>query len=307
MKPNKTVEYIPIRPPKYTKRVGIYARVSTDSKEQMESFRYQISHYTRVVATTPFWLLTDIYMDIYSSKEGAVRKDFNRLLEDCKNKKLDIILAKSVSRFGRNTVEVLEVLNQLKILGVRVIFDEDDLDTGKIDDDVLLTLVEVIAQDENRSRSENIRMGLRHRAADGTSKSYYRRCYGYTKDKNGGLQILKDEAKNVRLIFDLYLHGKSIIGIGKELERRGIISPTGKNKWCKRTIDVMLSNEKYMGNVRLMKSSKDGEQYLSEGNNPAIISEETFKAVQIEKNHRSNITMAAGVIQRKNTKYSSKK
>lgn len=307
MKSNKNVEYIPPRLPKYTKRVGIYARVSTDSKEQLESFKYQVSHYTRVVATTPFWMLADIYMDISSSKERAVRKEFNRLFEDCKNKKIDIFLAKSVSRFGRNTVEVLEVLNQLKVIGVRVIFDQEDLDTGTIDNDVLLTLVEALAQDENRSRSENIKLALRHRAADGTSKSYYRRCYGYTKDKNGGLQILKDEAKNVRLIFDLYLLGKSVIGIGKELERRGIVSPTGKSQWCKRTIDVMLSNEKYMGNARLMKSSNDGEQYLSEGNNPVIISEETFKAVQIEKKHRSNITMATGVTQRKKTKYSSKK
>lgn len=137
MKSNKNVEYIPPRLPKYTKRVGIYARVSTDSKEQLESFKYQVSHYTRVVATTPFWMLADIYMDISSSKERAVRKEFNRLFEDCKNKKIDIVLAKSVSRFGRNTVEVLEVLNQLKVIGVRVIFDQEDLDTGTIDNDVL--------------------------------------------------------------------------------------------------------------------------------------------------------------------------
>lgn len=183
MKLKNNVEYIPPRPPKYTKKVGIYARISTDSKEQLESFKYQVSHYTRVVATTPFWLLADIYMDIPSSKEGSVRKEFNRLLEDCKNKKIDIVLAKSVSRFGRNTVEVLGVLNQLKVLGVRVIFDKEDLDTGKLADDVLITLVEAFAQDENRSRSEDIKLALRHRAADGTSKSYNRKCYGYANDK----------------------------------------------------------------------------------------------------------------------------
>lgn len=111
----------------------------------------------------------------------------------------------------------------------------------------------------------------------------------------------------MNLIFDLYLRGQSVLGIIKELERRRIPSPTGKEKWCKRTIDVMLSNEKYMGDVKLLKSGNSGVQYLSTDNNPAIVSKETFEAVQIEKARRSNVTDGEIGKQRKSRKYSSKR
>ena len=131
--------------------------------------------------------------------------------------------------------------------------------------------MESIAQAENESRSENIRMGIKYRAAAGTSKLYDRKCYGYKHDGNGHLVIDDEKAKNVKLIFDLYLNGQSVVGIIKELEKRKILSPTGKTKWCKRTIDVMLSNEKYTGDVRLLKSGKSKVHYLASGNNPAIL------------------------------------
>ena len=109
------------------------------------------------------------------------------------------------------------------------------------------------------------------------------------------------------MIFDLYLGGQSVIGIIKELEKQKILSPTGKAKWCKRTIDVMLSNEKYTGNVELLKSGKSEVHYLASGNNPAIISKESFKAVQIEKAQRSNVIKDGNERKRKSEKYSSKK
>lgn len=108
------------------------------------------------------------------------------------------------------------------------------------------------------------------------------------------------------LIFDLYLDGQSIIGITKELEKRKILSPTAKEKWCKRTIDVMLSNEKYTGDVQLLKSSNSDVKYLSSDNNPAIISKEVFKGVQLEKARRSNVVDGNGGRQRKTRKYSAK-
>lgn len=104
----------------------------------------------------------------------------------------------------------------------------------------------------------------------------------------------------------MYLRGQSVIGIIKELEKRKILSPTGKEKWCKRTIDVMLSNEKYTGDVELLKSSKSEVHYLSSGNNPAIISKKTFEAVQIEKVRRSNVVRDENGSKRKSKKYSSK-
>ncbi len=246
-------------------------------------------------------------MDVASGKAGTARKEFTRMLEDCKAHKIEIILTKNISRFGRDTVEMLEALNQLKVLGVRVIFDGDHLDTANTDTDVIISVTEAIAQAENESRSENIKLGIKQRVANGSSKLYDRKCYGYTHDSNGSLIIDDIEAKNVQMIFNLYLHGKSVLGILKELEQRGIKSPTGKDKWCKRTIDVMLSNEKYTGTARLLDSDKHEMQYVSENNNPVIISKETFQAVQIEKAHRSNVTQIENGNQRKNKKYSSKK
>ena len=228
------------------------------------------------------------------------------MLNDCGSNKLDSILTKSISRFGRDTVEILDALNRLKLLGVRVIFEQEELDTANTDSTLMISIIECIAQAENESRSENIKWGIKQRAASGTSKLYDRKCYGYEHDAEGKLIIDEETAEHVRLIYDLYLQGQSVIGIIRELERRKIVSPTGKEKWCKRTIDVMLSNEKYTGNVRLLKTGNSEVHYLASDNNPAIISKEIFEAVQIEKARRSNVTKDKNGNQRKSKKYSSK-
>ncbi len=304
---NPKVHYIPANPPMREKRVGIYCRVSTNSMEQLQSLTAQVSHLTRLTATVPQWLLSDVYMDIATSKTGSSRKEFNRMLKDCKSHKLEIVITKDVSRFGRDTVEVLNAFNQLKALGVRVIFEGNSLDTANTDSDLMVAVMESIAQAENESRSENIKMGIKYRAAAGTSKLYDRKCYGYNHDEDGHLIIDEEKAKNVKLIYDLYLSGQSVVGIIKELEKRKIPSPTGKMRWCKRTIDVMLSNEKYTGDVELLKSSKSEVHYLASGNNPAIISKEVFEAVQMEKGQRSNVIKDEKGSRRKSEKYSSRK
>ena len=135
---------------------------------------------------------------------------------------------------------------------------------------------------------------------------YDRKCYGYKHDEEGKLIIDEKTSQNVKLIFELYLGGQSVLGIIKELEKRKILSPTGKEKWCKRTIDVMLSNEKYTGDVKLMKSGNSDVQYLSEDNNPAIISKEVFEAVQVEKRRRSNVVTDDVGTHRSSKRYSSK-
>lgn len=307
MADNKTIHLIPPLPPKREKRVGIYCRVSTNSADQLKSLAAQVSALTRLTAANPKWLLVDVYIDIASSKTGSSRKEFSRMLQDCKSRDIEIILTKSISRFGRDTVEILDALNQLRVLGVRVIFEQEQLDTADTDNDLMISIIESIAQAENESRSDNIKWGIKQRAAQGTSKLYNRKCYGYVNADDGSLVIEESEAKNVRLIFNMYLRGKSVIGIVSELERLGIKSPTGKDKWSKRTIDVMLSNEKYTGNVRLLDNGKNDVCYLAEDNNPAIISKETFQAVQLEKQHRSNVIKSEEGIRRKSTKYSSKK
>ncbi len=205
MSKNPKVHFIPPKPPKREKRVGIYCRVSSNSFEQLKSLTAQVSALTRVTAATPQWLLVDVYMDIASGKTGSSRKEFSRMLEDCNSHNLDIILTKSISRFGRDTVDTLEALNQLKTLGVRVIFEQEDLDTANTDSDLMISIIEAIAQAENESRSDNIKWGIKQRAAQGTSKLYNRKCYGYKNDVDGSLIIDDEEAKNVQLIFDFYL------------------------------------------------------------------------------------------------------
>lgn len=125
------------------------------------------------------------------------------MLDDCQSHKLEIILTKSISRFGRDTVDTLEALNQLKTLGVRVIFEQEDLDTTNTDSDLVISIIEAISQAENESRSDNIKWGIKQRAAQVTSKLYNRKCYGYKNDVDGSLIIDDEEAKNVQLIFDL--------------------------------------------------------------------------------------------------------
>lgn len=170
----------------------------------------------------------------------------------------------------------------------------------------MITIIESLVQAESESRSGNIRMGIKYRAAAGTSKLHDRKCYGYKHDANGKLIIDEETAENVKLIFDLYLGGKSVLGIIRELEKQEIPSPTGKKKWCKRTIDVMLSNEKYTGDVLLLKSGNSDIHYLASDNNPAIIAKEVFEAVQIEKAKRSNVEKDEDGKRRKSKRYSSK-
>ncbi|MEG2896569.1 MAG: recombinase family protein [Niameybacter sp.] len=304
---NPQVRVIPPVRPKREQKVAIYCRVSTNSKEQLKSLAAQVSGLTRLTASTPQWLLVDVYMDIASGKAGASRQEFTRMMEDCKGHKVDIILIKNVSRCGRDTVEVLRSLREIKNQGVRIIFEQEGLDTDTVGDELMISVIEAIAQAENESRSQNIRWGIKERAANGKSKLYRRGCYGYAKDKEGKLIVDTAEAEVVKLIFRLYLNGKSVIGIVDELECRGINSPSGKDKWCKKTIDNMLSNEKYAGDVILLKNSNSEFNYLAKENHTAIISKETFKAVELEKSHRSNVVQGENGNQRKRNKYSSKK
>ncbi|MGI5983746.1 MAG: recombinase family protein [Sakamotonia sp.] len=179
MQENSKVHFIPPIP-KREKRVDIYWRVSTNSMEQLQSLTAQVSHLTRLSAAMPQWVLTDVYMDIATSKTGSSRKEFNRLLEDYNSRKIEIVITKNISRFGRDTVKVLDAVKQLRTLGVGVIFKQEELDTANTDSDLMISSIESLAQVENESRSENIKWGIKQRAASGTSKLYDRKCYGYT-------------------------------------------------------------------------------------------------------------------------------
>lgn len=304
---NSKIWYIPARNDRLEKKVGIYCRVSTAEKEQLYSLAEQISALTRAVANVSQWRLADVFIDIASAKGDIPRREFERLMKECEAHNISVVLTKSISRFGRDTVETLTAINNLKAVGVRIIFEQENLDMAEVDSDLMISVMESLAQAENESRSENIRMGLAMRAANGTSGLYKRKLYGYTKNINGELVIDEEQAKNVQDIFRWYLDGASVLGIIKKLYDASILSPTGKEKWNKRTIETMLSNEKYTGTVTLLDSATQEYEYQMKECIPPIITENEFRAVQEEKKKRSNIVTDDEGTHRSSKKYSSKK
>lgn len=316
----RKVTTIPVIPKfEHLRKVGIYCRVSSTRTDQLRSMSAQASHLTKTVLNCGRWRLIDIYLDFRSGLDDN-RPELQRLIKDCKDGIIDTILTKSISRFGRNTAETISLLRELSAIGVRVIFENEEIDTSKYESEFLITLIEAYAQEESYNRSENILWGLEKGMKDGTSKLYNRRCFGYRKNENGDLEICPEEAEIVRLIFNLYLQGGSILSIINELESKEILTPSGKKKWCNQTVVKILTNEKYMGNVLLKKTYTDGfpnrkrkknsgekHQYLAEQMHPEIISKEMFDAVQEERQRRSNVVIDEnGVKKRASKRYCSK-
>jgi len=297
--------------------VAIYCRVSTRNQEQVQSMANQVSYLTQYVSRQPGWILTDIYIDMHSGKEVAARSEFQRMMDDCIAGKIDQIVTKSISRFGRNTIEIMSAINLLRERGIDIYFENDHIHTQNSENIWLITLLEGIAQEESRSRSENIKWGILRGIESGSGKIFLKKCFGYDQDQDGDLVINDNEAQIVRLIFDLYLKGYSILAIIRELQRQNIKSPTGKNQWSKRTIETMLANEKYTGDVIVQKSYKDdypeSKRRLNTGQKalyqaldvaPAIITKEQFQEVAAERERRSNIIRTEGGHTRKSTHYS---
>ena len=320
----KVTRIFPPLPSLRIKRVGVYCRVSSSLAPQLTSLANQVSYLTRMVAMRPLWRLCDTYIDIKSGETANARAEFMRLISDCRNGKLDIVITKNISRFSRDIVELLSAIRELRSLGVEVIFEQEMLSTADGSSELMISVLEAIAQADNDSRSQNIRWGILKRAKDGTSSIYKRRCYGYFTDKDGDLQINEEEAAVVRSIFDMYLAGQSLIGIIRMLEANNVKTPTGKDRWSKRALEHLLSNEKYCGDVvifktytakeytpfKVVKTKKNkGEfaRYVAIGNHPVIISKEDFEAVQAEKARRTNVESAEDGPKRKPTRYSVKR
>lgn len=301
------VRVIPANTNEPMKHVVIYARVSSNTMDQLESLKAQISGLTKFVSGHNNWKLVDIHIDIASAKKDSARPAFHQMIEECKAGLTDIVVVKRISRLGRDTVEVLDAINTLRDSQVRIIFKQEELDTLTVGSSLLISTIEACTQAENETRSDNIKWGIKQRASNGSLGFYRRKCYGYDKDENGDLVINKEQAEVVKLIFDLYLGGKSILGIVKELKDRNIKSPTGKDNWPKRSVEEMLSNEKYIGIAVVNVDGEDGQVYKLNNSHPAIISNEIFDAVQEEKLKRSNLVVDENGTHRSGKKYSSVK
>ena len=277
--------------------VVIYARISTTSKEQITSIQHQISRLTQKIYDNPATKLADIYIDFVSGKTGSYRPEWERMHTDACFGKFKKVFTKSVSRFGRDTVEGLQMIQSLRANNVEVIFDNEELHSFSPDFDLLYTVAVAQAQFENEDRSDNIRKGIMMQSDNPESKLYNRKCYGYEHDANGELVIVESEAEVIRMIFTMYIEGASVITISNKLSELGISSPTGKEKWSNRTIDTILQNEKYTGEVLLFKtvtgdypntkaSRLTANMKLCTDHHALIISKEVFNEAQLRRHKK---------------------
>jgi DNA invertase Pin-like site-specific DNA recombinase len=239
-------------------------------------------------------VLCGVYADERSGSNISGRENFKRLLADCESGKIRIVLTKSVSRLGRNTLDILQTIRKLHSLDVEVYCYLEELYITDPENEFLITLISAFAQEQNAGHSENIKLGLRSKIHSGESGLFNRACYGYRNNAEGELEIVPKEAAIVRLIFQLFLDGKGVVAIGDELARRGIKSPTGKPRWAKRTLEMMLSNIKYVGDSVVGVTFGDDypskkkryinngqkEKYIVTDNHAPIISREDFDKVQ---------------------------
>ena len=282
------------------RRVAAYARVSTDNEEQLSSYEAQIDYYTQYIKSKEEWEFVDIYADEgISATNTKKREKFNKMIADALAGKIDLIITKSVSRFARNTVDTLTTVRQLKEKGVEVYFEKENIYTLDSKGELLITIMSSLAQEESRSISENVTWGKRKKFADGKVSLPYKQFLGYEKGEDGLPKIVEKEAVIVRMIYQMFLEGKTPSGIAKHLTESGIPSPSGKKKWPASTVESILQNEKYKGDAILQKhftvdflnkkmKVNEGEvpQYYVENSHPPIISADVFDLVQAELKRR---------------------
>ena len=307
--PKKTVSVIP--PParkgpdrsKYDQlRVAPYCRVSTDSEEQLTSYTMQKRVYTEMVMGNPKWQLVDIYADEGISGTRADKRDeFQRMIRDCRRGKIDYIITKSVSRFARNTAECIEFVRQLKLMGIGVIFEEQNIDTLKCDSELLMTIHAGFAQAESESMSRNITWSYRKRFENGDVVFNSSKLLGYRKGADGQPEIIPEEAEIVRSIFDMFLSGMTLREIADRLKAEGIKTKAGGDTWSIASIQNILKNEKYCGDAITQKTvtidcisktrkknTGEAPMYYIRDNHAAIIDRKTFNKAQAEMARRNS-------------------
>lgn len=278
-------------------RVAAYARVSSGKDEMLHSLAAQVSYYSNLIQGKPEWEYVGVYADEAETGTKDSRPEFRRLIADCRAGRIDLVLTKSISRFARNTVTLLETVRELKDLGVGVYIEEQNLHSLSGDGELMLTILASYAQEESRSASENQKWRIRKDFKEGKPSNNIR-IYGFDY-KDFKLTIIPEEADVVRMIFDDYLSGLGKNAIMKKLIRLEIPTKCG-GRWSESTVGSILKNEKYIGDTCLQKGfiidhltkqwkSNDGElpKYYVEGSHEAIIDRETFEAVQTEMAQRA--------------------
>ena len=282
-------------------RVAAYCRVSTKQDEQLNSYEVQRTHYEERIRTEPKWSLVGIFADKGITGTSMKKRDeFNKMLRLCYKGKIDMIIVKSISRFARNTLDVIKITRKLREINVDVFFEEQGIHSIDPASEFYITIYGSIAQSESENISANVKWGKAQRAKQGNVPFQYKHFLGYTKNADGEIEIVPEEAEIIREIYEQYLSGESLYGIKCYLEAKEIPTPAGCSVWRQETIRSILTNEKYKGDAIINKTyvsdciskrvkANNGERnkYYIENNHPAIIDAGTFARVQEEIARRS--------------------
>jgi len=289
-----------------TRRVAAYCRVSTDTEAQSASLETQIAAFRQRIAQRPGWKLVDIYADEgVSGTSAKKRRAFQRMLADCEAGRIDYIITKSISRFARNTLECLSYIRHLQSLGVQILFEKENIDTGSHFSEMVLTVLAAFAQEESRSISANVTWSIRKKFEAGEAR--WCGWYGYRKGADGAMEIATEKAQVVRQMFALYERGQSLREIARQLNANGIPSPRG-TAWTYGSVSDILKSEVYIGDMLLQKfrtvdhlshrsvrnDATETPSYYITDHHPAIVSRETFERVQRNTRGYGNARMALG-------------
>lgn len=288
---------------KVIKKVCAYCRVSTDSEEQQTSYNSQIKHYSEQIKSNPEWEFVGIYADEgISGTQVKKRTEFMRMIDDALNGKIDIIIAKSISRFARNTLDTLKYVRLLREHNVDVYFEKENIHTLELDSEMFLTLYSAFAQAESESTSLNVKMGMRAKMKRGEMNGIAR-IFGYVWNKETKeLEINEEQAKIVREVFNLYVNGKGTQTIARILNNKGILTYTGK-RWTNSRVRNMIINEKYVGDFigqkwyienpishRAVQNLGEKEKYYVKDHHIPIITREVWdKAQEIYKKRSAKV------------------
>ena len=303
---NMRIVMIPAKAPEEIKKaakclkVAAYCRVSTDDKEQKTSYEAQIQYYTNKINKNPDWQMAGIFADEgITGTQAKKRPQFLKMIRLCRQGKIDVILTKSLSRFARNTVDSLNYIRELKMLGIAVISEKENINTLTAESEMLITIMSCFAQAESESISKNVSWGVRQSFKSGNVPMQYKKLLGYKKGENDLPEIIPEEAEIVKEIFRSYLDGMSLKQIADSLNSRGIKTKHKQTTWQTELVKSVLVNEKYTGDALLQKTyitdcitkksrKNNGElpMYLVKNHHEPIISRADFNRVQEEMARR---------------------
>lgn len=301
-------------------RVAAYCRVSTEQEEQQNSYQVQIAYYTDLINRKKEWTLAGIFADEgISGTQTKKRTEFNRMIRMCKNKKIDLVITKSISRFARNTVDCLEYVRQLKDLGIGVIFEKESINTLTMTSEFMIALYGSFAQAESESISKNVSWGKEKAYREGKVTFQYKYLLGYRKGADGKPEIVPEEAEIVRLIYKLFLDGYSMRNIKKFLESKGFLTSQGKKIWNESLVSSILKNEKYVGDAlmqktytldcithKVVKNKGERPMFLVTDHHDPIVDRDTYNRVQQELARRTSKRKVSDKTTTEQGRYSSK-